>query len=57
VLLWHGEHDQFVPIATGAGSRRHPERRRAALTDDGHLTLATHRMPEVHAWLVERLQA
>ena len=58
VLLWHGEHDQFVPIAHGRWlAARIPNVDARLSPDDGHLTLATRRMPEVHAWLVERLQA
>jgi pimeloyl-ACP methyl ester carboxylesterase len=58
VLLWHGEHDQFVPIAHGRWlAERIPNVDARLSPDDGHLTLATRRMPEVHAWLVERLQA
>lgn len=58
VLLWHGEHDLFVPIAHGrwlAQRLRHVD---VHLSDaDGHLTLYTRRVPDVHAWLAERLQA
>ena len=58
VLLWHGEHDQFVPFAHGRWlADRIPNVDARLSPDDGHLTLATRRMPEVHAWLVERLQA
>ena len=55
---WHGEHDMFVPIAHGRWlSERIPNVDARLSSDDGHLTLATRRMPEVHGWLVERLQA
>jgi pimeloyl-ACP methyl ester carboxylesterase len=58
VLLWHGEHDLFVPIAHGRWlAERLPNVDARLSPDDGHLTLATQRIPEVHAWLVERLQA
>jgi pimeloyl-ACP methyl ester carboxylesterase len=58
VLLWHGEHDQFVPFAHGRWlAERIPNVDARLSPDDGHLTLATRRIPEVHAWLVERLQA
>ncbi len=55
VVLWHGKHDLFVPFAHGewlAGKIPNVE---AHLSDtDGHLTLFQ-RVPEVHAWLLERL--
>jgi pimeloyl-ACP methyl ester carboxylesterase len=54
-----GAHDdQFVPIAHGRWlAERIPNVDARLSPDDGHLTLATRRMPEVQAWLVERLQA
>jgi pimeloyl-ACP methyl ester carboxylesterase len=58
VLLWHGEHDRFVPIAHGRWLAERLPDVDARLSDvDGHLTIATRRVPEVHAWLVERFQA
>ena len=58
VLLWHGEQDQFVPIAHGRWlADRIPNVDARLSPDDGHLTLATRRIPEVQAWLAERLQA
>jgi pimeloyl-ACP methyl ester carboxylesterase len=56
VLLWHGEHDRFVPIAHGRWlAERIPGVEARFRDDDGHLTLVEHRVPEVHAWLLERL--
>ena len=58
VLLWHGEHDLFVPLAHGRWlAERIPNVDARLSPDDGHLTLVTRRVPEVHAWLAERLQA
>jgi pimeloyl-ACP methyl ester carboxylesterase len=58
VLLWHGEHDLFVPIAHGRWLAERLPNVDARLSDeDGHLTLGTRRLPEVHAWLAARLQA
>ena len=56
VLHWQGEQDHFVPPSHGAGSRQQIPGVESHLSpDDGHLTLGERRMPEVHAWLLERL--
>ncbi|HXY85895.1 MAG TPA: alpha/beta hydrolase [Gaiellaceae bacterium] len=55
VLLWHGEHDLFVPISHGRWlAERIPGVDARLSPDDGHITLGTRRVPEVHAWLLER---
>jgi len=56
VLLLHGRHDQFVPFGHGEWLAAHiPGVEARLLDDDGHLTLLQRRVPEVHAWLAERL--
>jgi pimeloyl-ACP methyl ester carboxylesterase len=54
-LLWQGEQDRFVPPAHGAWLAERVPGVEARLTaDDGHITLTERRVPEVHAWLLER---
>ena len=56
VLLLHGRHDCFVPFAHGEWLARTIPGVEARLTDDdGHLTLTTHHLDEVHSWLLERM--
>lgn len=56
VLLLHGRHDRFVPFSHGEWLARTIPGVEAKLTDDdGHLTLTTRHLDEVHAWLLERL--
>ena len=55
VLHWQGEQDKFVPIGHGVWlSQNIPGVESHLSPDDGHITLLEHRVPEVHAWLLER---
>jgi pimeloyl-ACP methyl ester carboxylesterase len=53
VLLHHGRDDRFVPFGHGEWFARHIPGVEAVLTEeDGHLTLLTHHLEAIHAWLL-----
>ena len=57
VLVVHGKQDMFVPFSHGEWLAAHvPGAERWFLGDDGHLTLMTRRVGEVHAWLADRMK-
>ncbi len=56
VLLCHGRQDRFVPFAHGEWLARHIPTVEARLSDeDGHLSLSTRHLDDIHAWLLERM--
>ena len=55
VQHWQGEQDKFVPFGHGVWLAAHiPNVESHLSADDGHITLVERRLPEVHAWLLER---
>jgi pimeloyl-ACP methyl ester carboxylesterase len=54
VKVFHGRHDRFVPMQHGKWLAEHVPGAEAELSEaDGHLTLLTSRVSEVHKWLLK----
>ena len=54
VKVWHGSHDQFVPVQHGRWLVENVPGAESALSDtDGHLTLVIDRIGDVLDWLTE----
>ncbi len=52
VRLWHGEQDQFVRVSEGRWlASRIPGLETQFLPNDGHVSLAEYRIPEVLSWI------
>lgn len=55
VLVVHGRQDRAVGVQHGEWLASHLPTAEPRLSEhDGHITLYTERVPEVHAWLLER---
>lgn len=55
LLLVHGAQDRFVPIAHGRWlAEKIPGVEARFIDEDGRITLAERRIPDVHAWLLAR---
>jgi pimeloyl-ACP methyl ester carboxylesterase len=56
VRVWHGSEDRVVPVTHGRWLVDTIPGAQAILSEtDGHLTVAAHRIGEVHDWLAQHL--
>ncbi len=56
VMIMQGAQDKFVPFSHGKWLADNiPNVNAQFLAEDGHLSLAAHRIPETHAWLLSKM--
>ena len=56
VMIMHGEQDKMVPFSHGKWlANKIPNVNAQFFSEDGHLSLGAHCIPDVHAWLLSKM--